>query len=284
MPGDLARRHDGGPPVEGDLKQEPGVAWRGGTCWWDVSRHILLKDGLGYLAHYRVLHQALARSLRESKVQFVLEDTWPFGERARGQNGRLHPLHMAVITEATLFDNHPRRKKKALLLDITIVNPCVSSNLENAARHAGNTSRTLSSGRKTGIGARSPLPTPSFLSLCRRVANLAQTCNPSSKSSPSNGWSTGRRYGPTSPSIWRRGRKWYIFGNNFIWFCSRDFHFARVIISADRGYRLRAPDSSVPKAHCLYTCIVARGNRVRGTGRKRTGAGAGAGAGAGTRT
>ena len=36
-----------------------------------------------------------------------------------------------------LFDNHPRRKNKALLLDITIVNPCASSNLENAERHAG---------------------------------------------------------------------------------------------------------------------------------------------------
>ena len=26
MPGDLARRHDGGSPVEGNLRQEPGVA------------------------------------------------------------------------------------------------------------------------------------------------------------------------------------------------------------------------------------------------------------------
>ena len=26
MPGGLARRHYGGPPVEGDLRQEPGVA------------------------------------------------------------------------------------------------------------------------------------------------------------------------------------------------------------------------------------------------------------------
>ena len=25
MPGGLAKRHDGGPPVKGDLKQEPGV-------------------------------------------------------------------------------------------------------------------------------------------------------------------------------------------------------------------------------------------------------------------
>ena len=31
MSGGLARRHDGGPPVAGDLRQEPGIAWRGET-------------------------------------------------------------------------------------------------------------------------------------------------------------------------------------------------------------------------------------------------------------
>ena len=58
VPGGLARRHNGGSPVEGDLRQEPGVAWCGGTYWWDVSwqwlparnhpppRHILHKDGM----------------------------------------------------------------------------------------------------------------------------------------------------------------------------------------------------------------------------------------------
>ena len=43
---------------------------------------------------------------------------------------------MDVTTEAgALFDNHPRLKNKALLLDITIVNPCAGSNLGNAASH-----------------------------------------------------------------------------------------------------------------------------------------------------
>ena len=37
----------------------------------------------------------------------------------------------------TLFGNHPRLKNKALLLDITIVNPCASSKLGNAARCIG---------------------------------------------------------------------------------------------------------------------------------------------------
>ena len=76
------------------------------------------KTGWSSLTHNRVPHQALARSLRESKVQFVVEDTWPFRQRSSEQNGRLNPLRMDITTEAgTLFDNHPRLKNKALLLD-----------------------------------------------------------------------------------------------------------------------------------------------------------------------
>ena len=90
------------------------------------------------LTHDRVLHQALTRSLRESKIQFVVEDTRPFRERASGQNSRLNPLRMDITTEAGAhFDHHPQLKNKALLLDITIVNPCAGSNLGNAARHVG---------------------------------------------------------------------------------------------------------------------------------------------------
>ena len=97
------------------------------------------KTGWSSLTHNRVLHQALDRSLRESKVQFAVEDTWPFRQRASEQNGRLNPLRVDITSEAgTLFDNHPRFKNKALLLDITIVNPCAGSNLGNAARYVGN--------------------------------------------------------------------------------------------------------------------------------------------------
>ena len=39
----------------------------------------------------------------------------------------------------------------------------------------------------------------------------------------------------------------------------RHFPSARVIISADRGWRLRAPDSCVRKARYLYTHIAPRG-------------------------
>ena len=68
----------------------------------------------------------------------MVEDTWPFRQRASKQNGRLNPLCTDITTEArALFDNHPRLKNKAYLLDIAIVNPCAGSNLGNAARHVG---------------------------------------------------------------------------------------------------------------------------------------------------
>ena len=109
-----------------------------GYVLFDKHTHTYKKTGWSSLTHNRALHHALVQSPRESKVQFVVEDTWPFQERASGQNGRLNPLRMDITTEAgTLFDNHPRRKNKAILLNITIVNPCASSNLENSVRHAG---------------------------------------------------------------------------------------------------------------------------------------------------
>ena len=68
----------------------------------------------------------------------MVEDTWPFRQRASEQNGRLNPLRMNITTEAgARFDNHPRLKNETLLLDITTVNPCTGSNLGNAARHVG---------------------------------------------------------------------------------------------------------------------------------------------------
>ena len=77
-------------------------------------------------------------------------------------------------------------KNKALLLDITVANPCASSTLENAARHAGKHLANAVERKKISIGGRSPIPTPSFLSLCRLVVRLAQECMPSLRSSPSD--------------------------------------------------------------------------------------------------
>ena len=114
-----------------DATEVVGVMCHGNICRQETTRlHTIscTKTGWSSLTHNRVPHQALARSLRKSEVQFVVEDTWPFRQRASEQTGRLNPL---------LFDNHPRLKNKALLLDITIVNPCAGTNLGNAARHVG---------------------------------------------------------------------------------------------------------------------------------------------------
>ena len=69
-------------------------------------------------------------------------------ERATGRNSRFHHLRMDINEAGVLLDSHPRRKNKALLLDITIVNPCGSSNLENAARRAGKHPRRRSQQKK----------------------------------------------------------------------------------------------------------------------------------------
>ena len=106
----------------------------GNGCLQETTRlHAIFctKTGWSSLTHNRVLQQALTRSLCESKVQCLVYYTWLFRERARGQNGRLNPLRMVTTMEAgALFDNHPRHKNKALLLDIAIVNPYASSNLD----------------------------------------------------------------------------------------------------------------------------------------------------------
>ena len=95
-----------------DATELVGGTCRGNGCRQETTRlHAIScsKTGWSSLTHNRVLHQALARSLRESKVQFVVEDTWPFRQRASEQNGRLNLLRMDITTEAgALFDSHPR--------------------------------------------------------------------------------------------------------------------------------------------------------------------------------
>ena len=124
-----------------DVAELVGGMCHGNGCRQETTRFYAIswtKTGWSSLTHNRVLHQALARYLREGKVQFVVEDTWLFRERASGQNSRLNTLRMDITTEAGApFDKHPRFKSKGLLLDITIVNPCAGSNLGNAALHVG---------------------------------------------------------------------------------------------------------------------------------------------------
>ena len=218
------------------------------------------ETGWSSLTHNRVLHQALARFLREIKVQFVVEDTWPLRERASEQNGRLNPLRMDVTTEAgALFDNHPRLKSKALLLDITIVNPCAGSNLGNVARHVGKHLADAVERKKNKYRGSFPA-TYSLLTLAmstcgdvgsdvhalikelaiRRVQHRSET------------------YSNESQHL-VKGQNSHVFDGDSLLFYSRHSHSARVTIPADRGWHLRAPDSPIRKARSLYKRIVPGG-------------------------
>ena len=103
MEGPLWRKTLGRSLGSHDATELVGGMCHGNGCRQETTRlHAIScsKTGWSSLTHNRVLHQDLARSLRESKVQFVVEDTWPFRQRASEQNGRLNPLRMDITTEA----------------------------------------------------------------------------------------------------------------------------------------------------------------------------------------
>ena len=59
----------------------------------------------------------------------MIEDTWPFRQKVGGSRGGPDPMRMDVTVEAgAVFGSRPRRKDNALLLVVTTVNRCVSSN------------------------------------------------------------------------------------------------------------------------------------------------------------
>ena len=86
---------------------------------------------------------------------------------------QIESSRMDITTEAgTLFDNYPRRKKKVLLLYITTAIPGASSNLGNAARHAG--THLVNGVERKRNKYRGPFPTtysllPLAMSMCGEV-------------------------------------------------------------------------------------------------------------------
>ena len=248
-----------------------GGMCHGNGCRQETARlHAIscTKTGWSSLIHNRVLHQALARSLRKSKVQYVVEDTWPFRQRASEQNGRLNPLRMDITTEAgALFDNHPRLKNKPLLLDITIVNPCAGSNLENAARHVGKHLADAVERKKNKYRGSFPATyslLPLAMSTCGEVDSdvhaLMKELAIRRVQRRSETYSNESQHLAERAEVARLRRRL-----SFV--LQQASHSARSTISADRGWRLRAPDSPIRKVRRLYKRTVPGGNRVRGTGR-----------------
>ena len=85
MGGPLWRESLGRSQGSHDATELVGGMCHGNGCRQETSLlHAIpcTKMGWSSLTHNRVLHQALARSLRESKVQFVVEDTWSFRQKA----------------------------------------------------------------------------------------------------------------------------------------------------------------------------------------------------------
>ena len=225
-----------------------------------------------------MLHQALARSLRESKVQFVVEDTWPFRQRASEQNGRLNPLRMDITTEAgALFYNHPRLKNKALLLDITIVNPCAGSNLGNAARHVGKHLADAVERKKNKYRGSFPATyslLPLTMSTCGDVGSdvraLIKELAIRRAQHRSQTYSNESQHLAEGTEVARLRRRVSIVLELYSWHS----HSARVTISADKGWHLREPDGPIRKARRRYKHIVpGGGNRIQGAGRRERGRG-----------
>ena len=114
---------------------------------------------------------------------------------------------MDITTEAgALFDNHPRLKNKALLLDITIVKPFAGSNLGNAARHVGKhladaVERKKNKYRCLFSATYSLLPLA--LSTCGDVGSDVHALI--RELAIRRVQLTGRRHTPMSPNLWRKG-------------------------------------------------------------------------------
>ena len=167
---------------------------------------------------------------------------------------------MDITTEAgALFDNHPRLKNKALLLDITMVNPCAGSNLGNAARYVEKHLADTVERKKNKYRGSFPA-TYSLLPLAmstygevgsdlhalikeltiRRVEHRSETRSNESQH-PAQGIEVARL----------RRRISFVL-QQALPFRTRH-HLRR------QGWHLRAPESSVHKTRCLYTRIVPRG-------------------------
>ena len=164
-----------------------------------------------------------------------------------------------MTTEAgALFDNHPRSKNKVLLLDNTIGNSYASSNLENEARHAGKHLADTVEQKQNKFRGPFPATYSLFTFAMSKCGEVGSDVHAFIKELTIR--RVEHRLKIHSDKSQHLTEKTGVasFGGNSLLFYRRPFHSAYVIISADRGWRLRAPDSSVRKARCLYTRLVPR--------------------------
>ena len=167
---------------------------------------------------------------------------------------------MDITTEAgALFDNHPRLKNKALLLDITIVNPCAGgSNLGNAAHHVGKHLADAVEREKNKYRGSFPATyslLPLAMSTCEEVGSdvhalIKKLVIRRVKYRSKTHSNESQHLAGTEVACLRR---------RFSFVLQQALSFRTRHTSADGGWHLRAPDSSVRKVRCLYKRIVPRG-------------------------
>ena len=204
----------------------------------------------------------------------------PIQERASGKNGRLNPLRTDITTEAgALFDNHPRLKNKALLLDITIVSPRTGSNLGNAARHVGKHLADAVERKENKYQGSFPATyslLPLAMSSCGEIGSdvhaLIKEFAIRRVEHRSETHSNESQHLAEEAEVARLRR-----GDSLL-FYSRDFHSARVTISADRGW---PPSTRQLRSQGLVSIQAHRTGGVTGSGGREGANGVGGGIGVG---
>ena len=186
-------------------------------------------------------------------------------------------LRIDLTTEArAVFLSDPRLKDKALLLDLTIVNPCVSTNLENAARQPGKHLADAVKRKKNNYWGSFPATyslLPLAMSTCGEVGPgvhaLIKELAIRREENSSEVHSEESRYLVEGTEIARPRRR---FPSSY----SRHCPSTRDITSVDRGWRLHAATAAVCKTLHLQRKIVQIGTSLRGErGEPRTGLGRG---------
>ena len=108
-----------------DMASHDAVEPVGGTCHSNSCRkeitrlHTIswIRTGGSSVNQSRVLHHAVARSLRENNFQIIIKDKWPFQQRSIRQQGGQNPLSVDVKAEvgALLIMNPDTRARRYCL-------------------------------------------------------------------------------------------------------------------------------------------------------------------------
>ena len=161
---------------------------------------------------------------------------------------RIQSINQSTTEVGALFDNHPRLKNKALLLDITTANLCAGSNLGNAARHVGKHLADAVEQKKNKYRGSFPDTyslLPLAISTCGEVGSdvyalIKEFAIRWVEHRSETHYDESQHLAEGTEVARLRRRFSFCFTANTL--------SARVTISANRGWRLRAPDSSIRKA------------------------------------